>query len=129
MEVDYGPTLPPCLGADHQNASDQHSGLAEVPSKVASVRPKKHTLIKSMTLMRGLPRINTQVNPMNLYFHLLSLKNMLTKVNIRLGPDTCLHLQRRISPLYPDTGLQSPLGLSLIKTNLNTIQTPLIIGK
>ena len=43
MEVDYGPTLPPCLGADHQNASDQHSGLAEVPSKVASVRPKKHS--------------------------------------------------------------------------------------
>ena len=49
---------------------------------------------------------------MNLGFHLLSLKNMLTKVNIRSGPDTCLHLQRRISPLYPDTGLQSPLGLS-----------------
>ena len=30
----------------------------------------------------------------------------------------CLHLQRRISPLHPDTGLKSPLGLILIKTNL-----------
>ena len=36
----------------------------------------------------------------------------------------CLHLQRRISPLHPDTGLQSLLRLILIKTNLNTIQTP-----
>ena len=25
MEVDYGPALPPCLGADHHKASDQHS--------------------------------------------------------------------------------------------------------
>ena len=43
MELDYGPALPPRLGADHQNASDQHSGLSDVPSKVASVRPKKHS--------------------------------------------------------------------------------------
>ena len=43
-------------------------------------------------------------------------------------------LQGRISPLQPDTGLLSPLGLSpqglfLIKTFHNMIQTPLIIGK
>ena len=67
MEVDYCPALPPCLGADYQNASDQHSGVSGVPSKVASVRPK-NTLIKSMTLIRSPPRINTQVNPMNLGF-------------------------------------------------------------
>ena len=33
MEVDYGPALPPCLGADHHYTSDQHSGLSEEPSK------------------------------------------------------------------------------------------------
>ena len=35
-----------------------------------------------------------------------------------------LLLQRRISPLHPDTDLLSPLGLMLIKTNLNMIQIP-----
>ena len=43
MEVDYGPALPPRLGADHHNASDQHSGLSEEPSKKASHRPKEHS--------------------------------------------------------------------------------------
>ena len=41
--MDYGPALPPRLGADHHNASDQHSGLSEEPSKQASDRPKKHS--------------------------------------------------------------------------------------
>ena len=84
MEVDYGPALPPRLGANHHNTSDQHSGLSEEPSKKASDRPKSTlTLIKGMTLNRGLSRISTQMNPMNLGFHLLNLKNMLTRVNIR----------------------------------------------
>ena len=39
MEVDYGPALPPRLGADHHNALDQHSSL----SKKASDRPKKNS--------------------------------------------------------------------------------------
>ena len=43
MEADYGPALPPCLGADHHHASDQHSGLSEDTSKKASDRPKKHS--------------------------------------------------------------------------------------
>ena len=46
MEVDYGPALPPRLGADqpqHDNASDQHSSLSDEPTKVASARPKKHS--------------------------------------------------------------------------------------
>ena len=45
MEVDCGPSLPPRLGADqsqHQNASDQHSGLSHEPNRAASARPKKH---------------------------------------------------------------------------------------
>ena len=94
----------------------------------------KNTVTKGMRLNRGLPRINTMMNPMNLGFHHLLPKNMLTRVDIRSFPDTCHLPQRRISPLQPDTGLQSPLrlsplGLSLTKTNLNMIQTPLIIGK
>ena len=43
MEVDYGPALPPHLGADHHMASDQLSRPTEEPSKKASVRPKKHS--------------------------------------------------------------------------------------
>ena len=39
MEVDNGPSLPPRLGADHYNTSDQHSALSNEPSKVASTRP------------------------------------------------------------------------------------------
>ena len=42
MEVDYGPTLPPQLGADHHMTSDQLYSPTEEPSKKASVRPKKH---------------------------------------------------------------------------------------
>ena len=38
---------------------------------------------------------------------------MLTRVGIRSGPDTCHLPQRRISPLQPDTGLQSPLSGAL----------------
>ena len=123
--MDYDPALPPCLGSDHHNASDQHSSPSEEPSKKALDRPKNTlTLIRDMRLNRGPPRINTMMNLMNLGFPLLNPQNMLTRLNIRLGPDMCHLLQRRISPL----GL-SPLGLSLIKTNLNMIQTPLIIGK
>ena len=45
MEADYGPALPPRLGADkpHDNASDQPSSLSDEPTKVASARPKKHS--------------------------------------------------------------------------------------
>ena len=46
MEVDYGPSLPPRLGTDqshHDNASDQHSGLSDEPSRVALARSKKHS--------------------------------------------------------------------------------------
>ena len=42
MEMDYGPSLPPRLGADQsqqENVSDQHSGLSDEPTKVASARP------------------------------------------------------------------------------------------
>ena len=56
-------------------------------------------------------------------------KNMQIKESTRLGPDTCLYLQRRISPLYPCKSLQNPLRPLLIKTNLNTIQTHFFIGK
>ena len=84
MEVDYGPSLPPRLGADHHYASDQHSGLSEEPSKKASDRPKKHSHShKRHDIEPRSPRINTLMNPMNLGSHLLNQKNMLTRVNIR----------------------------------------------
>ena len=38
MEVDYGPALPPCLGSDLHNASDQNSNVSEEPSKKVSLR-------------------------------------------------------------------------------------------
>ena len=57
----------------------------------------------------------------------LDPKSMLIKVNTKCGPDTFLPRQRRISPLHANTGLLSPLGLFLTKTNHNTIQTLLII--
>ena len=99
-EVDYGPALPLRLGSDLHNASDQNSNPSQEPSKKASDRPKNTlTLTKAMMLNLGLPRINTMMNPMNLGFHLLNPKNMLTRVDIRSGPNTCHPLQRRISPL------------------------------
>ena len=106
MEVDYGPALPPHLGADHHQASDQPSSSSKSLLRRLQIHLQNTlTLIGSMILNRGLPWINTMMNPMNLGFHFLNPKNMLTRVNIRLGPDTCHLPHRRISSLYPDTGL------------------------
>ena len=81
--MDYGPALPPRLSADHHNALDQHSSPSKEPSKKATDRPKKHSLIEGMTLNRGPPLISRMMNLMNLQYHLLNPKNMLTRVNIR----------------------------------------------
>ena len=40
--MDYGPALPPHLGTDPHNASDQNASASEEPSKKVSDRPKKH---------------------------------------------------------------------------------------
>ena len=42
MDVDYGPALPPRLGTDPHNASDQNASASEEPSKKVPDRPKKH---------------------------------------------------------------------------------------
>ena len=94
----------------------------------------KATLVVGRKLIQDLPRTNQMKNLMNLGSLLPNLKSTLIRVNTNQGPDMCHLLQGRISPLYPDTGLLSPLGLSpqglfLIKTFHNMIQTPLIIGK
>ena len=74
MDVDYGPALPPRLGSDLHNESDQNSNASEEPSKVSD-RPKNTlALTVGMRLKRGLPRINTLMNLMKLGFHLLNLK-------------------------------------------------------
>ena len=86
MEVDYGPSLRPRLGADqsqHDNTSDQHSGLSDKPTRVASARSKKHSYIKSMTLNQGPPQISIQVYPMSLGLHHLDLKNMQIEANTK----------------------------------------------
>ena len=43
MDVAYGPALPPGLGSDHQNVSDQNSNTSEVPSKKAPDGHKRHS--------------------------------------------------------------------------------------
>ena len=92
--------LPPCLGTDPHNASDQNASASEEPSKKVSDRPKKTVILAvGMKLNPGLPRINSMRNPMNLGSHLLNLKNTLIRVNIKPGPDMCHLSQRRISPL------------------------------
>ena len=131
--MDYGPALPPRLGSDHHNASDQNSNASEEPSKKVLDRPKKHSHSHSRHEVE--PRsASDQYNDESDEPRISSSKpqkNMLIRVDIRSGPDTCHLPQKRISPLQPDTGLQSPLGLSplglsLTKTNLNMIQTPLL---
>ena len=42
-DMDYGPALPPRLGSDPHNASDQNSNASKEPSKKASDKPKKHS--------------------------------------------------------------------------------------
>ena len=133
MDVDYGPAVPPRLGSDPHNASDQNSNASEELSKKVSDKPKKHSHSRHEVEPRS---ASDQFNDESDEPRIPSTKpkNMLIRVNIKPGPDMCHLPQRRISPLHPDTGLQSPvglspLGLSLTKTNLNMIQTPLIIGK
>ena len=70
------------------------------------------TLIGSMMLVQDLPRTNARMNPTNLGCHLPNPKNMLTRININLGPDMFHLPQRKISPLWLNTGLLSPLGLN-----------------
>ena len=84
-----------------------------------------------MTLTRDTHQISIQVYPMN-PTQMASARSKQHadkrkhKVRSRY---MYLHLQRRISTLYTDTGLISLLRLILIKTNLNTIQTHPFIGK
>ena len=47
MDVDYGPELPPCLGPDPYNTSDQYVATSELPPKKASDKPKKHSHSRS----------------------------------------------------------------------------------
>ena len=127
MDVDFGPALPPGLGSDRIRTLMNPRNLL----RRSRIDLKDTlTLIGSM-MLPDLPQTNTLMNPTNLGCHLPELKNMLTRININLGPDMCHLPQRKNNPLWLNTGLLSPLGLSplgltLIKTNLNMIQTPLL---
>ena len=136
MDVDYGPALPPRLVLDLYIIPRISMLLPlNYHRKRSRTHPKsKATPVVGRKLIRDLPRTNHLRNPMNLGSLLPNLKNTLIRVNTSQGPDMCHFLQGRISPLQPDTGLLSPLGLSpqglfLIKTFHNMIQTPPIIGK
>ena len=133
--MDYGPVLPPGLGSDHQNFLDQNSNASEVPSKKASDGHKRHSHSHRKHDV-GPRSASDQYSDESDQPRMSSTKpkNMLTRVDINLGPDMFHLPQRKISPLWLNTGLLSPLelsplGLTLIKTNLSMIQTPLIIGK
>ena len=133
MDVDYGPALPPHLGSDHQNVSDQNSNASEEPSKKVSDRSKKHSQRKHDVDPRS---ASDQFSDESDQHRMSSTKpkKHADKSKYKSCPDMCHLPQRKISPLWLSTGLQSPLGLSplwlsLTKTNLNMIQTLLIIGK
>ena len=86
--MDYGPALPPRLGADqphYDNASDQPSSLSDgIGLRWHRLGPKSIlTLTKSMTLNRGQPQMSIQVNPMNPGLHHLNLKNILIEANTK----------------------------------------------
>ena len=131
MEVDYGPSLPQRLGADqsqHDNASDQHSSLSDEPTKVASARPKKHSHSHKKHAIE--PRSASD------QYSGRSDEPRVASSRPKQHADRRKHKvrSRYVSSSseedqHPDTGLQSPLGLILIKTNFNTIQTHLIIVK
>ena len=81
---------------------DQISASASkpVPSNTVPLDPSN-----SMILSRALPRTITQIRPMTLGLFLVDQRNILIRLNINPGPDTCILPQRRNSPLWPDIGL------------------------
>ena len=135
MEVDYSPALPPHLSADHHNVLDQPSSPSEEPSKKASNRPKKHSHSQKrhvvdprsasdqLTDESDEPRISSSRSKK----HADKSKH---KVRSRYMSSSSEEDQSSVARHRSSkpSGL-SPLGLSLIKTNLNMIQTPRIIGK
>ena len=74
--MDCDLALPPHLRSDPHNALNQNSNVSEEPSKKVSDKPKKLSHSDSR-------RISTMMNLMNLVFHLLNLKNMLIRVDLR----------------------------------------------
>ena len=82
MEVDYGPALPPRLGSDLRMC--QIRILMHPRSLLRRSRIDLNntlTLTKGMRLNRGLPWINSMMNPMNLGFHLLNPNKRRVPVN------------------------------------------------
>ena len=131
MEVDYGPALSPHLGGDHHQASDQLSSPSEEPSKKALNRPSKHShshrkhdvdprfASDQYNDQSNQPRISSSKSKK----HADKSKHKLRSRYVSSSSEedqSSVARHRSSNPL----GL-SPLGLSLIKTNLNMIQTTL----
>ena len=99
MDVDYGPALPPCLGPDPHNISDQNASASEEPSKKVSDKPKKHCHSCSRHEVES-RSASDQFNEESDESRIPSTKpKTLIRVNINPGPDMCHLPQRRISPL------------------------------
>ena len=109
-DMDYGPALPPGLGSDHQNFSDQNFNTSEVPKP--SDRPNKHS--DSHRKHDNDPRsdLDQYSDQSDLPRRSPNPKSMLTRVNINPGPDWSHLPQTTISPLGLNTGLLSPLTLN-----------------
>ena len=123
MKVDYSTALSPHLGADqphHDSASDQPSSLSDEATKVALARPKKHSYSHK--------KHDTEPKSALDQYSGQSDEPRVTSSRPKKHADRSKH-KVRSSLLHPDTDLLSSLWLILIKTNLNAIQTHLIIGK
>ena len=98
--MDYGPALPPGLGSDHHNFSDQKSNASEVPSKKASDGHKRHSHSHRKHDV-GPRSASDQYSDESDQPRMLSSKskNMLTKANTNLGPGMFHLPQRKISPV------------------------------
>ena len=109
--MDYGPALPPRLGTNpsrHVNdASDQPLDTAEEPSRLPLTKVKKpshshkqHVIDPSSATDQYSDQTEDPRPASN------RPKSMLTKLKVNTNPDSDIShlLQRRISPLYPDTG-------------------------
>ena len=131
--MDYGPALPPRLVLDQHDTSDQY--VAELPLTKVSDKPKKqsHSHRRHEIESRSASdQSNEESNEPRIpstkpkkHSDKSKHKSRSRYVSSSSGEDQSPVAKHRSSK---PSGL-SPQGLFLIKTSLNMIQTPLIIGK
>ena len=128
MEWDYGPALLPRLSADHLQASDLPFSASEKPSKKASDRLKKHSHSHRKHDVEPRSACDQYTDESDQPWMSSSKKKHSDKSKHKARSR---YVSFSSEEDQSDTGLQSPLGLSplglsLIKTNLNMTQPPLL---